>query len=184
MRSKPIDLAVIDPPIWHVLADDTVYGPYTFGQMRGFIKEGRIARDTQVAPREGGPFKRAGEIGKLIPVFDPLATPCEDDGKGDAPVTAADTAYNLVIMTKLTGVRADALRRMMNEIGDYAESMPGVFVVRTRTPMQRVRARIEVVVSTEDQVVLVDASHNRIGFIHLGPEKDVNVRSVWNAKLD
>jgi|GEM_PF-1010008 len=183
MKNKPIDLGVIDPPIWHVLAGDTVYGPYTFGQMRGFIKEGRIARDTQVAPREGGPFQRAGEIGKLIPVFDPLASAREDDTGADQ-AAAADTAYNLVIMTKLSGVRAEALRRLMNEIGDFAESMPGVFVVRTRTPMQRIRARIEVVVSTEDQVVLVDASHNRIGFIHLGPERDVHVRSVWNAKLD
>ena len=184
MRNKPIDLAVIDPPVWHVLAGDAVYGPYTYGQMRGFIREGRIARDTLVAPREGGPFKRAGEIGKLVPVFDPLAMPREDDDTGAATAAAADTAHNLVLMTKLTGVRAEALRRIMNEIGDYAEPMPGVFVMRTRTPMQRVRARIEVVVSTEDQVVLVDASHNRIGFIHLGPEKDVNVRSVWNAKLD
>ena len=184
MPGKPIDLALVDPPIWHVLTGEDVFGPYTLGQMRSFIREGRVAPDTRVAPREGGPFQRAGEIAKLIPIFDPAAQAAETVTPDIRTASEADAAYNLVLMTKLTGVRAEALRRIMNEVGDYAEAMPGVFVLRTRTPMKRIRQRIEVVVSTEDQVVLVDASHNRIGFIHLGPEKDVGVRSVWNAKLD
>ena len=185
MSAKPLDLATIDPPIWHVLAGEKVYGPYTIGQLRTFVAEGRVAPDTQLAPREGGPFERAGEITALSAIFQPtgLGTePQPQDTASPAQVQGPQPA-NFLIVAKLTGVRAEVLRRVLNELGNYTEAAAGIHVLRTATSLQRVRARIETVVSTEDQVVIVDASHDRLGFIHLGPETDVRVRAVWNSRL-
>lgn len=182
MSARPLDLSTIDPPIWHVSAAESVFGPYTLGQMRTFIAENRVAADTQVSKRAGGPFQSAQDVAELAEIFDPtLARVIQADD--ERPSDSKAGPINVVIFVKLTGVRAEALKRNLNGLGQYTEAAPGMFVLRTRSSLQKVRQRVEIVVSTEDQVVLVDATHGRLGFIHLGPETDVRVRSVWNADV-
>ena len=50
----PLDLSSIDPPIWRIMVSDVVYGPYTLGQMRAFVDEGRLLASSRVARGEGG----------------------------------------------------------------------------------------------------------------------------------
>jgi len=53
-NSKPLDLDKVDPCVWRILVADKVYGPFTLGQLRVFILDGRINARSKIAEGDGG----------------------------------------------------------------------------------------------------------------------------------
>ncbi|MEM9055472.1 MAG: hypothetical protein AAGB16_09115, partial [Pseudomonadota bacterium] len=64
-----LDLSAIDPPIWRMLVNEVVYGPYTLGQMRSFVDENRLSETSQVAAGDGGAFMAADKHEALAFLF-------------------------------------------------------------------------------------------------------------------
>lgn len=171
-NQSPVNLSDIDPPVWRVLAGDTVYGPYTFGQMSAFKAEGRIAADTRVADGPGAAFRPAAESPALAALFQPQF------------VQEVGEPANFLVATRIAGTRRPELIRTLNQLGRTAEIAPGICVLRSRVSLARIRAQVEKVAEKDDSVVIVDASHDRIGWLHLGPETDARVRQVWDSTVD
>lgn len=173
LTSRPeepaLDLARLDPPVWRVLAGGEVYGPYTRGQMQAFIAQNRVAADTRVVGAKGGVFRRAIDVPELSDLF---AVAVSEEREAPA---------NLVVVSRIIGSANAALLRLLNQMGRSVEIAPGVHVLRTRVPLSRVRARIEGNTKKDDQVVIIDATHNRVGWLHLGPETDARLRQVWDS---
>ncbi len=166
-----MELGIIDPAIWRVLVSDEVYGPYTRGQMLAFIREGRVAPDTRIASGHGAAFVSAGNCAEFAEAFGPVT-----DGAKSEPA-------NYLVASRIAGSHQQDLTRVLNQLGRFAEVAPGLFVLRSVVPLARIRQQIELVVEKDDQVIIVDATHNRIGHIHLGPESDARVRQIWDAKI-
>jgi hypothetical protein len=165
-----LDLGLLDPPVWRVLAGGEVYGPYTRGQMQAFIAQNRVAADTRVVNAKGGAFKRAIEMPELAELFE------------KEPTSEREAPANLVVISRIVGSANAALLRLLNQLGRSIEIAPGVHVLRTRVPLSRVRARIEGNTQKDDQIVIIDATHNRVGWLHLGPETDARLRQVWDSE--
>ena len=64
-----LDLSSIDPPIWRIMVEEVVYGPYTFGQLQTFTDEGRLSETSKVANGDGGAFSLSREHAELMPFF-------------------------------------------------------------------------------------------------------------------
>jgi len=75
--STPLDLATIDPPIWRIMVNDAVYGPYTYGQMQSFQAENRLTDTSLVAEGNGGAFLPAMKHTGLQALFE-VETPPEE----------------------------------------------------------------------------------------------------------
>ena len=170
-RGGSVELGIIDPAIWRVLVGDEVYGPYTRGQVLAFIREGRVAPDTRIASGHGSAFISAGDCAEFAEAFGPLT-----DTRKSPPT-------NYLIASRIAGSRMPEVNRVLNQLGRFAEVAPGMFVMRSTVSLARIRQHIELVIEKDDQVIIVDATHNRIGHIHLGPECDARVRQVWDARL-
>ena len=114
-----LDLSSIDPPIWRIMVEDVVYGPYTMGQMRSFAEEGRLLESSQVAYDDGGAFLNARMLPELCDLF--LASPPSPKAEF-APEPAN---YLVSVQTDADGRRA--VISLLNEIGRFSELMPGCF---------------------------------------------------------
>ena len=165
----PLNLSAVDPPVWHVMVSDTSYGPYTLGQMKSFISEGRISATTRVAKGDGGAFRPAAQVAELL------------SGFGEAVRTDfGEEPANFVIITRIQGSAENAIGHALNELGTYGQVMPGIYLLRSRARLSRIRDRLQSLTGTRDKVMIVDASNDRLAWFHLGPETDVHVHAVWD----
>lgn len=54
---------------WFVQVDETIYGPYTTGQMNGYIAEGRVIANSWVTTNPSLPFRNAHDFENFMPAF-------------------------------------------------------------------------------------------------------------------
>ena len=169
-----LDLAEIDPAIWRVMVKDAVYGPYTLGQMRSFVLEGRLSINSKTAGGDGGAFIKAGEQPGLTAIFrEHFAT----------QKTEAETRpTNHVIIARTPGDSRNRMISVLNELGSFAEVMPGVYLINTTIRTAKLRERLGSVADDADRVLIVNADTGRLAWLGLGPEIDVHIRSVWKPK--
>jgi hypothetical protein len=160
-NDETLDLSEIDPPIWRIMANDIVYGPYTLGQMRAFQTEGRVAMTSKVADGDGGAFMEAKDQPRLASLFRAVE---------QMPVSLEAAA------------EANYLIGILNEIGRFAELMPGTFVLSAAISIGELRKRLNSVSEMGDKLVVVNADNGRLAWLGLGPETDIHVRSVWKPK--
>ncbi|MEE9381088.1 MAG: hypothetical protein V3V03_06770 [Hyphomonadaceae bacterium] len=169
---QPLDLSVIDPPVWQVLVSDTAYGPYTLGQMQTFVREGRVSADTKIAEGDGSAFIPAGDT----PVF---AAAFAEAVRTDQ----TDDLANFIVITRLAGSGERAVTQALNELGAFGEAMPGVYLLRSRARLGRIRSRLQSLTDIADKVMIINATHDRLAWYNLGPEADVHIHAVWDKDM-
>ena len=175
-----LDLSQVDPPVWRVLIKNTAYGPYTLGQMQSFVEEGRIALQTKVAKGDGEPFVAAETIRELQ---DALRKKHLSQPKRRAS-DQTEAPHNFIIISRLTGMGEDSLIKRLNTLGSFGIAMTGVYVLRSSTKLSVLQNALQQVTGARDEVLIVDATADRLGWFNLGPEADVHLRSVWDKKVD
>lgn len=166
-----LDLAQVDPSVWRVMVKDTVYGPYTLGQMRSFALEGRLTPSSRTAEGDGGAFIPASEQAALRPLFQLRAA----RKVADKPASPA----NHIVVLKSLGDSRNRVIGVLNTIGKFVEIMPETFLLHTATRTPKIRELINEVIDEKDRVVIVNADSGRLGWIGLGPELDSHIRAVW-----
>ena len=174
---QALDLSEMDPAEWRVLVNEVVYGPYTLGQMVGFIAEKRVGPGTQVAEGDGGAFLPAQQ-------HHPLIAHLKEALRPSGQQEAVEEVSNYLIIAKLTGTGEIQLVSVLNRLGTFAEIMPGVWALRSSVKQARLRDQLNQTVTSADQVMIANASTGRLAWLNLGPEADVHIRRVWNADLD
>ncbi len=168
-QPQALNLQDVDRPIWRVLVNSEEYGPYTLGQMRAYLEEGRIGPQTKAAAGDGQPFIAMA----AHPEFKAAAT--------SARPAPAEELSNIVVIAHVDKQTRPQLIAALNAIGAFATAGEAVFVLRTRFALADVRRVLEIAIGEGGDAVIVDASHNRIGWLGLGDEVGAHVRSVWNA---
>lgn len=174
MDSSTLDLSKVDPPQWRVLVHGSVYGPYTRGQMQAFIRERRIVEETKVACGDGGAFVLAREHEDLATAFAGLQATTSE---------AESEPSNYLIIARLASTGEMQMMSVLNRLGKFAEVMPGVWALRSTVRQARVRERIQAALGVADQVMIANATSGRLAWLNLGPEADVHIRNVWDAKI-
>lgn len=157
------------------MANGSVYGPYTLGQIQGFIAERRIGPGTHIADGDGGAFMPAGKYPLLANLFRRSET---------ASAEPDSEPSNYLIITKLDATGDMQFISAINRLGSFAEIMPGVFALRSRIKQNKLRERLQQTVASSDQLMIANASTGRLAWLNLGPEADIHIRRVWDAKLD
>lgn len=171
----PLDLHSADPPVWRVKVDETIYGPYTLGQMMSFVSEGRVANHTLVSRGDEYNFIEA-------PEFPPLKTALKVKSKGEIATSQEGEAGNFLIVAQMEGATRP-VTSALNSVGRFAEAAPGIYILRSTVRIARIRALMDAVCGEKDRIVIVDATHGRLAWLGLGPETDTHIRSVWNADI-
>ena len=161
-ETAPLDLAVLDPPVWRVLAAGEVYGPYTRGQLQAFRDEGRILPGTPLSRGEGQPFRPAIEFEAVF------------GGHASGGMPAPKTHNYLLVVTPPAD---EALVRKLGEVSACLNAAPGVFVLRARLRLAELRAALAPLAG--ETMLLVDASANRLAWAGMEPHTDKALRQLW-----
>ena len=54
--SHILNLADLDPPVWHIMSQTRAHGPFTLGQLQSFAAAGKIGLLTRISSGDGEPF--------------------------------------------------------------------------------------------------------------------------------
>lgn len=168
----PLDAPNIDPAAWKVRVGEKVYGPFTLRQMKVFVAEGRVAAHTLVSQHEASSFRQAVEYG----VFAEAISRAEAQKETALP-------SNYLIVTQIAETTSAPATSILNALGRFIEVAPGVFILRSKVRIGKVRALMDTICESRDRLIIVDASHNRLAWLGLGPETDIHIRAVWGVDL-
>ncbi len=166
-----LDLSAIDPPVWRIVVDEIVYGPYTLGQMRSFAGEGRLSQSSKVAEGDGGAFIPAHEHEILEPLF--TETP---SGDVQQPETATAN-YLITIQADADGRRA--VIALLNQLGRFSELMAGTFILRGDIPVFDLRAQLSTVLAERGRFVIVNGDTGQLAWAGLGTDADYHAGAIW-----
>ena len=164
----PLDLNKVDPAIWHTLVGGVSYGPYTLGQIRSFILDGRVTARTCLAEGDGGRFAPAAGFPQFAETFAERA-----NTENSAPLS------NYVIVSQIRS-NDRSLTDALNGLGKFGEAMPGVFILRSPVKLARLRDQLRALSGATDQIIIVDATHDRLAWLGLGPEADIHMKAIWS----
>ena len=166
-----LDLSSIDPPIWRIMVEGAVYGPYTFGQLQSFAAEGRLSEASKVANGDGGAFLIARSHAELASLFQTQP----DDA---APVeNEAPSNYFLTVQTDGDGRRAVIM--LLNEVGTFSELMPGSFILTSTQTIVELRAQLSTVLAERGRCVIVNARTGQLAWMGLKPDADAHAKLIW-----
>lgn len=169
-----LDLSSIDPPVWRIMVDGVVYGPYTLGQMRTFANEGRVIETSQVAQSDGGAFINARAHAELMPFFQaPAPTPQPDAGPEPA---------NILVTVQTDGDGRRAVIALLNEIGRFSELMPGCFIVHATTSIVDLRSQLSTLLAERGRCVVVNATTGQLAWMGLSEDANTHAKLIWKRE--
>lgn len=166
-----LDLSTIDPPVWRVMVNESVYGPYTLGQMQTFCEEGRLLDTSRVAFDDGGAFVPAfqhAQLRALLHVDEAPTEPAEE---------AVASNYLIAVQTGADG--RDAMISVLNEAGRFSELMPGSFILDTTLSVVELRSQLSTVLAERGRCVIVNANTGQLAWMGLGPDADAHAKMIW-----
>lgn len=178
-KASPLDLAAVDPAIWYVFVKDTVYGPYTLGQLQGFVAEGRVTQNSLVSKGDSQKPQRASKMAELQAAFIERAR----SEAPEAPAAPSGPASNYVIVTQLDRTSDVDLIICMNGLGEFASVFPGTFILSSTYRLRDIQRALHEATTLDDQIMIVNASSGRLGWLNIGTDTDIHLREIW-AKAD
>lgn len=176
-----------DPPHfetvkWRIRIGDTDYGPYTRSRLIGFLKEGRVVAGSLLACGSDTTFRRADKHPQLRWDFAAARKRTFGQVKLDPGETELPIC-NFLIAAHLVGSSA-AVEKILGGCGKFARAAGDMWVLRSRMSVQQLRTRLALAMQPHEQLVIVNASKDRLAWHNLGVENDIAVRGVWDNDED
>lgn len=184
-RSAPesaLDLAILDPAVWHVLSAGKAHGPFTLGQLQAFADAGRINPVTRISSGDGAPFLPALDHAPLRPRIEAYL---------QSRAARRAEASNYVIVTNSSeGADASAaagrrhvISAALNLLGRFSEPMPGTYILRSARPLGDIRRALEAAAPGGAQFLIVESRDARLGWSGLPAQGSEAILAVWDAPL-
>jgi len=174
-----LNLADLDPPVWHVMSQRKAHGPFTLGQLQAFADAGKIGPLTRISSGNGEPFLPALDQAPLRPRIEAFL---------ESRATRRAEASNFVIVSgpdSGAGTnRRHAIGAALNLLGRFAEPIPGTFILRSERPLSDVRRALTAAVADGTQLIIFESRDARLGWSGLSMDGAESVRAVWDAQLN
>lgn len=174
-----LNLADLDPAVWHVLRQDKAHGPFTLGQLQAFADEGKIGPLTRISSGHGEPF---------IPALDHAPLRARIEGFLENRTARRAEASNFVIISGPDSgagtLRRHALGAALNTLGRFSEPMPGTFMLRSERPLAEVRRALSAAAPDGTQLMIFESRDARLGWAGLSAQGADAIRAVWDTPLN
>jgi hypothetical protein len=177
---------------WTISVAGQTYGPYSTEQMRAFAAEGRLARQSLVAPAGETDYRRAVEQAELAQIFQPAGTKSEsavaqplqrehrEFGRAEAPQPGA-----CVHMLIVADLKSGSIAKLEEEIATFGQSfaiLPQAWLLASEASINTVRNALIQQLGKLDAIFVADASNDKAAWFNFGPEADARIRKVWRSE--
>jgi len=170
-----LNLADLDPAVWHILSRDQAHGPFTLGQMQAFADAGKIGPLTRISAGNGESF---------LPALDHAPLRGRIEAAMEARAARRAEASNYVIVSGEGGVPSLAVRAALSAFGQLTEPLPGTFILRSDQPFSDVRRALAAAAPEAAQYLIFESREARLGWSGLPPVAAASIRAVWDAPLN
>ncbi|MFN4226035.1 MAG: hypothetical protein ACK4HR_06925 [Hyphomonas sp.] len=172
-----LNLADLDPPVWHVMGQGKAHGPFTLGQLQSLADAGRLGPLARISGGDGEPFVSALDHPLLRPRIQAAL---------EARAARRTEASNFVIICGpgLTLAARQAIGHALNTLGRFTEPMPATFVLRSAFVLGDVRRSLATILPEGAQVMIFESREARLGWTGLPVAQAEALRAVWNAPLE
>lgn len=185
--SDTLNLADLDPPVWHILSQTKAHGPFTLGQLQSFADAGKIGPLTRISSGDGEPFlpaldhaplrgRIAAAIGRRSAQRAEASNFVIVSGPEKGPETGPDSGA--------APHRRHALGAALNSLGRFAEPIPGTFVLRSDRPLADVRRALASAAPEGTQLIIFESRDARLGWTGLPSQGAESLRAVWDAPVN
>ncbi|MFN7164241.1 MAG: GYF domain-containing protein [Hyphomonas sp.] len=172
-----LNLADLDPPVWHVMSRNQAHGPFTLGQLQAFADAGKIGPLTRISSGNGEPFLPALDHAPLRPRIDTFLA-------GRAARRTGASNFVIVAGPAAGHELRSALSAALDPLGLFAEPIPGTFVLRSAQPLGDVRRALTAAAPEGAQLMLFESRDARLGWTGLSAQTADSVRAVWDAPVN
>ena len=176
---------------WTISVAGQIYGPYSTEQMRAFAAEGRLARQSLVAPAGKTEFGRAVEQPELAPIFQPsmagneaaVAQPLQRETKefGRAETGDGEVSHMLIV----ADLKSSSIAKLEEEIATFGQSvaiLPQTWLLTSTASANVVRNRLVQQLGKLDVLFVADASNDKAAWFNFGPQTDARIRRIWRSE--
>ena len=138
---------------WTISVAGQIYGPYSFEQMQAFAAEGRLARQSLVAPAGETEFGRAADQPELTAIFQassarsetavaqPLVRDPREFGRADGNNRNDELSHMLIVADMKSG----SIAKLEEEIATFGQSFaifPQGWLLATEASVNAVRNKL------------------------------------------
>jgi len=170
-----LNLADLDPAVWHILSRGQAHGPFTLGQLQAFADAGKIGPLTRISAGNGEPF---------LPALDHAPLRGRIEAAMETRAARRTEASNYVIISGEGGVLSLAVRAALKTFGQLTEPMPGTFILRSDHALSDVRRALAAATPEAAQYLIVESRGARLVWSGLPPVAAASIRAVWDAPLN
>ena len=177
---------------WIISVAGQTYGPYSTEQMRAFAAEGRLARQSLVAPAGEEEYQRAADQPELATIFQPstrrdgaVAQPLQREqkefGRADTNAQSGESAHMLIVADMKSG----SIAKLEEEIATFGQSiaiLPQAWLLASEASVNTVRNKLVQQLGKLDVLFVADASNNKAAWFNFGPEADARIRKIWRSE--
>jgi hypothetical protein len=172
-----LNLADLDPPVWHIMGQGKAHGPFTLGQLQAFADAGKINPLTRISAGNGQPFLPALDHAPLRPRIETFLE--------TRAARRAEASNFVIISGPDAGTdRRHAIGAALNALGRFAEPMPGTFILRSGRALADVRRALTAAAPEGTQLVIFESRDARLGWSGLSVQSADSVRAVWDAPVN
>lgn len=163
---------------WFIRIREKTYGPFSAGQMKSYVTEGRLNPASRVSPSADGPFSAIRETAALADTL---------QGALAERARLCNEAANFIIIVRAPAPAEAALWRSLPEclekLGRYTQPMPGTWLLRSAQPLAAVRSALTGVLPRTVQVIVLETREARLDWIGFDDDIQQTAGRVWNAAL-
>lgn len=171
-----LNLADLDPPVWHVMGQGKAHGPFTLGQLQSLADAGRLGPLARISGGDGEPFVSALDHPVLRPRIQAAL---------EARAARRTEATNFVLVCGPGVSEGDrhAVAEALATLGRTTQPMPGTFVLRSAYLLGDVRRAIAALLPAAAQIMIFESRDARLGWTGLPIAQAESLRATWNAPL-
>lgn len=173
---------------WYVSANNQMFGPYSFEQMRDYVLEHRIGPKSLVRMGDGGAFQAAERHIALSKFFER-----KEQAAAEAAAAAAaqpkqivhtsappdEEPSNFIIIAELRTGSTRHFEFEMKKMGRTYRLNTTTWMLQTEKGINGVKLNLAPYVGRDDHLLIIDARRNRLSFHNLGTVEAATIKELW-----
>lgn len=191
---------------WFAQVNGHIYGPYSDGQMQGFVSEGRINGQSMVSNTPGSGFFPAigydvfslwAGTGQPMVVANAAgqqaysqqnygvqaaSAPVQQTPQHVAPQPLANEASQFVIMAEIRSESLMTFLRRLQTFGTAERLGDTVWVLKSSESTETLRNALSQTLTRQDRLFIVDSKNNKTAWFNIGADLDNRIRRLWDEQ--
>ncbi|MBL1431762.1 MAG: DUF4339 domain-containing protein [Robiginitomaculum sp.] len=165
---------------WFIKVRDVIYGPYSIEKMIQFAAEGRVGSKTMVSDNREHGFGPANDDPELEYILQNKDTATKER-RGSSSNQDSQNQRMFILYTRLSDNMSMEFGSHLRQFGEPLEPIPGVWLLRTAIPADRLRNTLSRELNANDSLMIFEINPDQAAWFNIGEVEDRQFREFLNA---